>query len=109
MSKGYLSTFSGHSRGSTVDLTIAEPGPGGELQLWDMGQILDFFGEISHTDYAEIDSHAREGRRLLKKVMTPDFVNYEKEWWHYTVRNEPYPRTAFDFDVMKEEAEDEGK
>ncbi len=109
VSKGYLSAFSGHSRGSTVDLTIAEPGPNGELQVWDMGQILDFFGEVSHTDSGEIDSHARAGRRLLKKVMSPEFSNYEKEWWHYSLRNEPYPRTAFDFDVAREEAGQAGR
>jgi zinc D-Ala-D-Ala dipeptidase len=99
LSEGYLSSFSGHSRGSTVDLTIAERGNGGAYVPVDMGAIVDFFGEISHPDYDEIGKAAKENRRLLAKVMAPEFHGYDKEWWHFTYKPEPYPRTAFDFDV----------
>ena len=99
ISQGYLSTFSGHSRGSTVDLTIAERGNGGAYQPVDMGAIVDFFGEISHPDFDGISAAAKENRRLLKKVMSPDFRGYDKEWWHFTYKPEPFPHTAFNFDV----------
>ena len=99
LSEGYLSSFSGHSRGSTLDLTIAEKDEGGGYRALDMGGIVDFFGEVSHPSYTKIPGPAKDARRLLAKVMAPEFHGYDKEWWHFTYRPEPYPRTAFDFDV----------
>ena len=94
-SLGYISTRSGHSRGSTVDLTLIDANTGEELN---MGGAYDFFGEISHHDTAQITSEQKEKRELLKRTMSKNgFRAYPQEWWHYTLRMEPYPDTHFDF------------
>lgn len=98
----YISSTSGHSRGSSIDLTIAEPGEDGALKELDFGTIVDFFGEEAHTAYPRLSEEAKQNRRLLLKVMQPDFKNYAKEWWHFVLKREPYPKTAFDFDVTEE-------
>lgn len=95
--RGYIATRSGHSRGSTVDLTLIDLETGKEL---DMGGPYDFFGEISHHNTTHINRQQKENRNLLKKVMRKyGFRPYSEEWWHYTLRNEPYPDTYFDFVV----------
>ncbi|RZA08979.1 MAG: peptidase M15 [Proteobacteria bacterium] len=99
LSDGYLSSFSAHSRGATVDVTVAERGPNGTLSPLDMGAILDFFGEVSRSGAKEISAEAKANRRLLFKAMGSDFRNYEKEWWHFTQRPEPHPGRAYNFDV----------
>lgn len=120
---GYVARRSGHSRGSTVDLTIvplgppAAPAPVADVQAelascegakeqrapddsLDMGTGYDCFSKRSHTGYAGIGPDARKNRRLLKSVMgRHGFVNLPKEWWHYTLADEPYPKTYFDFPV----------
>mgnify|MGYP001247397391 CR=1 FL=1 len=94
---GYIASRSGHSRGSTVDLTLADAATGEPL---DMGGPFDFFGEVSHHGTSLITEEQAENRRILKEAMERNgFRAYAKEWWHYTLADEPYPDTYFDFDV----------
>ncbi|MDT0646018.1 M15 family metallopeptidase [Zunongwangia sp. F260] len=94
---GYIASRSGHSRGSTVDLTIIDSETGEEL---DMGSRYDFFGSISSHNSTEISKEQKENRLMLKHLMIKNgFRPYAEEWWHYTLRNEPYPDTYFDFPV----------
>lgn len=94
---GYIASKSGHSRGSTVDLTIIDIKTKKEL---DMGSPYDFFGIESHPFYDQITTHQKENRMLLRKVMLKNgFKPYENEWWHFTLIKEPYPNTYFDFDI----------
>ncbi|SKB75600.1 D-alanyl-D-alanine dipeptidase [Salegentibacter holothuriorum] len=94
---GYIASKSGHSRGSTVDLTILNANTGKEL---DMGSGYDFFGDISHHNTDKITKEQKANRSLLKRIMIKNgFRPYPEEWWHYTLRNEPYPETYFDFPV----------
>lgn len=95
---GYIARKSGHSRGSTVDLTLVDMDTGKEL---DMGSSFDFFGEISHHDSVLISEAQLQNRTMLKKVMEKHgFIPYSGEWWHYTLGNEPYPDTYYDFPVQ---------
>lgn len=95
--KGYISSKSGHSRGSTVDLTIIHLETGKEL---DMGSPYDFFGVSSHITYENLTKQQKKNRQLLQKVMRKHgFRSYSKEWWHFTLRGEPFPKTFFDFPV----------
>jgi D-alanyl-D-alanine dipeptidase len=118
---GYIASRSGHSRGSTVDLTIvplpaAPPAtyhPGDSLcdcraplsqrfpdNSLDMGTGWDCFDPLSHTANPQISGQQRANRLLLKTLMEKHgFRNYEKEWWHFTLVNEPFPDTYFDFVV----------
>ena len=94
-SDGYIASRSGHSRGSTIDLSIIDADTGEPL---DMGGFFDFFGEKSWTDNPDITATQKQNRALLLAAMEKhNFRNYEKEWWHYTLRWEPYPDTYFDF------------
>jgi D-alanyl-D-alanine dipeptidase len=93
----YIASRSGHSRGSTVDLTIIDGNTGETL---DMGSPYDFFGEQSWIEYKGITKTQKRNRQLLQDVMLKhNFRNYPKEWWHFTLRGEPYPNTYFDFEV----------
>jgi zinc D-Ala-D-Ala dipeptidase len=96
---GYIAPLSGHSRASTVDLTLVRTHARGEYRELPMGTIVDFFGIQSHTDYPDLSPEEKENRRLLVEVMSPEFKNYAKEWWHFGLRDEPYPKTYFDFDI----------
>ncbi len=94
---GYIASKSGHSRGSTLDLTITDGNTGEPL---DMGSPYDFFGEESWVEYAEITETQKANRDLLQQVMQKyNFRNYANEWWHFTLRWEPFPETYFDFEV----------
>jgi D-alanyl-D-alanine dipeptidase len=94
---GYISARSGHSRGSTVDLTLVRLVDGQEL---DMGSAYDFFGPRSWTSARDVSDDARANRRLLVAAMRRrGFVSYFKEWWHFTLASEPYPDSYFDFPV----------
>jgi D-alanyl-D-alanine dipeptidase len=94
---GYIAARSGHSRGSTVDLTLVRLDGGQEL---DMGTPFDFFGEKSWAADKSIGAEAQANRALLAGAMTRHgFVPYAKEWWHFTLRDEPFPKTYFDFVV----------
>lgn len=95
--QGYLSSRSAHSRGSTIDLTLVDRETGEEI---DMGSPYDYLGEISHHGTKRISKEQTEHRHLLKQAMErAGFRAYSKEWWHYTLNNEPFPRTYFDFDI----------
>ncbi len=92
---GYIASKSGHSRGSTVDLTIIDGNTGKPL---DMGSPYDFFGHESWVNYVGITKKQSENRQLLQDMMLKHgFRNYPKEWWHFTLRQEPFPGTYFDF------------
>lgn len=94
---GYIASKSGHSRGSSVDLTIVNLKTGKEL---DMGSPYDFFGIISHAKYQKITKQQKANRYLLRKVMLANgFRPYKNEWWHFTLNNEPFPKTYFDFPI----------
>ncbi|GAA3785957.1 M15 family metallopeptidase [Corallibacter vietnamensis] len=94
---GYIASRSGHSRGSTVDLTIID---GNTFEPIDMGSPYDFFGEESWVNYEHITEKQKANRQLLQSVMLKHgFRNYSKEWWHFTLRDEPFPNTYFDFPV----------
>ena len=99
-SLGYIAKKSGHSRGSTVDLTLIDINTGEEL---DMGSGFDYFGEISHHNTNMINEQQMQNRAILREVMEKyGFVAYSGEWWHYTLKNEPYPDTYYDFPVQGE-------
>jgi D-alanyl-D-alanine dipeptidase len=94
---GYIAEKSGHSRGSTVDLTLVEISSGKEL---DMGSGFDFFGDISNHGTHLITPEQEKNRNILRDAMVEaGFKVYLEEWWHYTLENEPYPDTYFDFPV----------
>ncbi|MBU2928509.1 M15 family metallopeptidase [Winogradskyella psychrotolerans] len=94
---GYIASRSGHSRGSTVDLTIMDGETGEPL---DMGSPFDFFGEASWVAHENLTDKQKKNRQLLQTVMLKhNFRNYPKEWWHFTLRWEPFPKTYFDFEV----------
>jgi len=118
---GYIAEKSGHSRGSTMDLTIVPlPIPkqteyrGGEPlfecylpvdkrfkdNTLDFGTGFDCFDPFAHTANQEVGSLQKRNRLMLKSMMEKNgFKNLAEEWWHYTLRNEPYPDRYFDFDV----------
>ena len=97
--RGYIASKSGHSRGSTIDLTIVNLTTGKELY---MGSPYDFFGLESSHDYKNISITHKNNRKLLLDVMTNNgFSSYPKEWWHYTFIDEPFPTTYFDFTTNK--------
>jgi D-alanyl-D-alanine dipeptidase len=93
---GYIASHSGHSRGSTIDLTLATT-EGHEL---DMGTPFDYFSPRSWTADSTITPQQHANRMLLASAMRRrGFRGYDKEWWHFTLRNEPFPETYFDFPV----------
>ena len=92
---GYVAARSGHSRGSTVDLTIFHLQSG---ELVDMGGDHDVMDEISHHGAAGVTAAQTANRESLLQVMERSgFNRYDEEWWHYSLANEPYPDTYFDF------------
>ncbi|WP_158840849.1 M15 family metallopeptidase [Polaribacter sp. L3A8] len=95
--QGYISSRSGHSRGSTVDLTIVNVKTGKEL---DMGSPYDFFGIKSHPLSKEITAEQQKNRMLLRNIMIQNnFRPYKNEWWHFTLRHEPFPTTFYNFPI----------
>lgn len=97
----YIAEHSGHSRGATVDLTVLQCDPTGDrCTPLDMGTGFDYFGERAHTDSPSATAAQRANRHLLRDAMQAQgFANYADEWWHYTLRPEPTPDTAYDFPV----------
>ncbi|MFD2552503.1 M15 family metallopeptidase [Bizionia sediminis] len=94
---GYIASKSGHSRGSTVDVTIIDLKTNKAL---DMGSPYDYFGEMSWVAHKNLTPLQKKNRARLQKVMrTNGFRNYAQEWWHFTLKNEPFPDTYFDFVV----------
>lgn len=120
---GYVGKRSGHSRGSTIDLTLIKAGKVPHpIQVkdrilknnvvikflddgtMDMGSSFDLFDSASHTENDRIDEQSKKNRAYLKNVMGKfGFKNYEKEWWHFTLIGEPHPANQdssyFDFDI----------
>ena len=97
--QGYIDYKSGHSRGSTLDLTLFDMNTEKEV---DMGGTFDYFGEKSHPDYKEITEEQYNNRMILRNAMIAHgFRPLVTEWWHFTLENEPYPDTYFDFPVKK--------
>ena len=95
--KGFIARRSGHSRGSTVDLTLLDEATGA---LVDMGGPFDFFGELSHPDYAGVTAQQHANRMLLQSAMVKrGFKPLSTEWWHFTLVDEPHKDTYFDFPV----------
>lgn len=120
----YIAKKSGHTRGSTVDLTIIALGKrvvnplvpkqrvlSDQSTIYflddgtvDMGSSFDLLDEASHTDSTLVNENHQQMRAMFKEIMEQaGFVNYPKEWWHYTFKNEPFPETYFDFDVISSE------
>lgn len=94
---GYIMEHSGHSRGSTVDLTLVEIASGKEL---DMGGPFDWFGDLSHPDYQDITDVQKANRAILRDAMLRHgFKPLDSEWWHFTLAEEPYPDTYFNFPI----------
>lgn len=110
--KDYIATRSGHSRGSTLDLTIFDMRTEKEV---DMGGTFDWFGRESHPDYCgnpetgeytgengTLTARQFENRMILRRAMTAHgFKPYDCEWWHFTLKDEPYPDTYFAFPVCE--------
>ena len=95
--EGYIAKNSSHSRGSAVDLTLLDMRTGKEV---DMGSPFDLFSEVSHPDYRGITQEQYENRMLLQKVMVRNgFLPLSCEWWHFSLKEEPYPDTYFEFPV----------
>ena len=98
--KGYIARRSSHSRGSTVDLTLLDMRTGKEL---DMGSPFDLFSDISHPDSDRVTEQQHENRMFLQRVMKRNgFLPLDCEWWHFTLEDEPYPDTYFEFPVSSE-------
>lgn len=98
--KGYIAKMSSHSRGSTVDLTLLDMKTGKEV---DMGSPFDLFSELSHPDCRDVTEEQFENRMMLQKVMVRNgFKPIDCEWWHFTLENEPYPDTYFEFPLSSD-------
>lgn len=94
---GYIARHSSHTRASTVDVTLVELRSRGRSRTVDMGTPFDFFGERAHTESPAVGPLQQRNRRRLRDTMErAGFLNFAKEWWHYTLRNEPYPETYGD-------------
>lgn len=94
---GFISKNSGHSRGSTVDLTLVSRKTGKEL---DMGGVFDYFGELSHSDYEGITKEQYNNRMILRDGMIKNgFRGIRSEWWHFTLVDEPYKDKYFNFNI----------
>ena len=92
----YVMAKSGHTRGSTVDLTIIKKDGG----FVDMGGTFDLFSEVSHPDYPNLTDEQKNNRQILHDAMVDaGFKALDSEWWHFTLKDEPYTDTYFDFDV----------
>jgi zinc D-Ala-D-Ala dipeptidase len=97
-SQGYIAARSGHSRGSTVDLTLVSLLP--PFQQLDMGTVFDFFSPSSWLDATGLSDTQEQNRALLQRTMKKHgFTPYSKEWWHFTLEREPFPDTYFDFEI----------
>ena len=99
-SEGYIARRSSHSRGSTVDLTLLDMKSGKEV---DMGGPFDLFSTVSHPDYLGVTQEQYENRMFLREAMLRNgFSPIDCEWWHFTLRDEPYPDTYFSFPVARD-------
>lgn len=93
--RGYIARRSGHTRGSTVDLTIVDLA---NNQALDMGTPFDYLDPLSHPDNRDITEKQFKNRMLLQSLMiSSGFMPIRTEWWHFTLKNEPYKNTYFNF------------
>jgi len=100
---GYIDAHSGHSRGSTFDLTLFDMNTEREV---DMGGTFDYFGELSHHDYTDITEEQYNNRMILRDAMLAHgFKPLDEEWWHFTLEDEPYPDTYFTFPINSDSLE----
>jgi len=96
--KGYVAPMSSHSRGSAVDLTLYDLSSG---ELISMGGYFDLMDECSHHETESISNIELQNRRTLRSIMESNgFESYNFEWWHYVLKNEPYPCSYFDFPII---------
>ncbi len=96
---GYIAKQSSHSRGSAIDLTLLDMRSGKEV---DMGGPYDYFSEVSHPDYRGITQQQYDNRMLLQRAMVRNgFEPYDCEWWHFCLKDEPFPDTYFTFPVAQ--------
>jgi D-alanyl-D-alanine dipeptidase len=112
IAKGYIGELSTHSRGSTVDVAIAQadsrtapkPACGApDADTLDFGTGFDCFDGASETAHRPLTKNASANRRRLVEAMRAGgFRNYAREWWHFTLENEPFPKQRFDFRVTAE-------
>lgn len=94
---GFIAARSSHSRGSTVDLTLFDMKTGREV---DMGAPFDWFGKESFPDYPKLTKEQVRLRHVLRDAMLAEgFKPFTTEWWHFTLKDEPFPETYFDFPV----------
>ena len=97
---GFIASKSGHSRGSTVDLSLIYLKGKNKVNEVDMGSSWDFFGDLSNFNNTSISKKQKAHRSLLRELMIANgFKPYEKEWWHFTLNQEPFPQTYFDFPI----------
>ncbi len=98
--RGYIASKSGHSRGSTIDLTLFDMKTGKEV---DMGSPFDLFSKRSHPDFRGITQEQYENRMILRDMMIRHgFEPVDCEWWHFTLKDEPFPDTYFEFPVSQD-------
>jgi D-alanyl-D-alanine dipeptidase len=94
---GYIAGRSGHSNGYTIDLTLTDA-KGADL---DMGTPFDFFDPLAHTASKRIDKAAAERRRrLVSAMIRGGFVSYRREWWHFSLKQQPKKARVHDFDIV---------
>ncbi len=94
--EGFIASRSGHSRGSTVDLTLVTLPGGEELDMGTPFDLLSYRSSLS----GQVSAQQRANRKLLADAMRArGFIPYAKEWWHFTLNNEPFPDSYFDFPV----------
>ncbi|MCP4411242.1 MAG: M15 family metallopeptidase [Gammaproteobacteria bacterium] len=96
--EGYIAARSSHTRGSTIDLTIVTIDSNNNL---DMGSVFDFFSPNSWPSNPSMTASHRAHRMLLQVLMDKHgFNKYDQEWWHFTLRNEPFSDEYFDFPIQ---------
>lgn len=100
---GYIVRHSSHTRGSTVDVVIVDTADN-QLRQLDFGTPFDFMDELSHPSNKAVSKVAYDNRQILKNLMEEfGFVGIPQEWWHFTLQNEPFPDTYFNFEVVNYE------
>jgi len=98
--ENYIAARSSHSRGSTVDLTIVVRSGAAAGSELDMGSGFDLFGPRSWPTSLAVSPASRAHRMLLQVLMKKHgFEPYPQEWWHFTLKDEPFPDSYFDFPV----------
>lgn len=96
----YIAEYSSHSRASTIAVTLLRKDTTGQWSYVNMGSSFDFFDPLSHMNSTAISKEEKANRLLLKDLMQEQgFTSYEQQWWHFTLQNEAYPNTYFDFVV----------